>query len=76
MSLDVNGLIDIETGHFRDEEYIEFGKRVKENGLRLPVLMKTEGLVYKRTGLYNGEPQCPEFSWKLWVPVSHGGFHI
>jgi len=84
-------LVDLDSPHFKDADYLELILRVEANADKLPDLKVSDGLVYRRGEHTSGEAIHDTFCWKLWVPqglvpealkkahndplASHGGVH-
>lgn len=69
ISAEIHGLIDLESEAFKSENYLELLATTEKNQSQLPDLRIVDGVAYKRTVPYNGEPIGEDFGWKLWVPM-------
>lgn len=68
-SLDVPEVqVDLDSPHFKSEEYLNLIKTLTEKKEHLPDINVSEGFVYKRTVPYNGNPLDEDNAWKLWIP--------
>lgn len=62
--------IDLESPHFKSEEYLALLLQVEENLNRLPDLAVTDGKVYIRTEPSNVNSVSDRAAYKLWIPSS------
>jgi len=61
-------LVDLDSPHFKDADYLELILRVEVNADKLPDIKVSAGLVYRRGEHTSGEAIHDTFCWKLWVP--------
>lgn len=66
----------MESPAFGSEEYVNLKTIIEDNSEKLPDLKVSEGYVYKRVGVSNGEEDAANL-WRLWIPsdLTHNLIH-
>ncbi|XP_073811764.1 actin-5C-like [Musca autumnalis] len=60
--------VDLNSLHFKDQDYEELKKKVSENSEKYPDIKIVDEYVYLRAEHYSGDPDQQNSAWKLWIP--------
>ncbi|XP_051859582.1 uncharacterized protein LOC127565425 [Drosophila albomicans] len=61
-------IVDLDSPHFKSQEYLELLDSVKANSTNFPDLKVDSGYVYRKAEHLTGEQIHDEYAWKLWIP--------